>query len=117
MKKEDKRIHNNDFEQVEECYICKKLFWAKSKLELGNWETHCKKCDNKKIEELLQKEGFIRKNGIPHYGSNNQVFAWTSEKGTLFNSNYSPQSEEEKTIWYNGIVNIVKFEEQFSNKK
>ena len=117
MKKEDKRIHNNDFEQVEECYICKKLFWAKSRYELGNWETECKFCQDKSEEEREKKNEFIKKNGTPRYGSNNQIFVWTLEKDAVFNLDYKPQSNEEEEIWASGFVNVDTFEEKFGNKK
>src|SRR3990167_10201411 len=54
-KLEDKRIRNNDFEQFEKCNSCNKGFWAKSKYELGNWESDCKKC-SEKIEKNYRNE-------------------------------------------------------------
>jgi hypothetical protein len=55
MKIGDRRIQDNDFQQVEECYSCKKLFWASSEYELGNWQQECPEC-RKAREEKYERE-------------------------------------------------------------
>ena len=51
----DKRIRNDNFQQFEKCYTCKKGFWAKSRYELGNWERFCNSCQ-KKVDKKYQKK-------------------------------------------------------------
>ena len=52
MKLEQKRVRNNEFEQVEKCCKCGKLFWAKSTYELGCWQDACLLCEKKETQEF-----------------------------------------------------------------
>ena len=108
MKYEQKRINNDDFEQVERCITCKRLFWAKSYLEMGNWEYECKKCRMIRNNKNEEEHEFIKKNGKARYGGNG-IFAWTLGEKTTFNMEYEP-TEKEYERWANGIIDIDKFE-------
>ena len=90
MKKEDKRIRNNDFEQVEECYTCKKLFWAKSRYELGNWESDCNACKKNQIHKAKQKKDLFIKQGKEIKGIHNQIYGWELNGEQLLNEGYDP---------------------------
>ena len=63
MKEGDKRIRNDDFEQVVECYECHALFWATSEYELGNWQNSCNKCRKIREKKQEEKEKNIKENG------------------------------------------------------
>ena len=88
MKKEDKRIRNNDFEQVEECKTCKNLFWAKSYLELGNWESDCNACKKNQIHKAKQKKELFIKQGKEIRGIQNQIYGWELNGEQLLNEKY-----------------------------
>ena len=108
MKKGQKRIKNDDFEQMEECYSCHNLFWAKSKWELGNWERHCNKCQKKNDEEEKAKEDNIKKNGRKIVSSGGQIKGWILGDEKLFNIEYKPETEKEEEVIANGFFDLEK---------
>ena len=103
MKLYQKRIKNDDFEQVEECHKCKKLFWAKSEYELGNWENFCKFCEKENKKELKLNEDNIKKNGKAVYGANGQIKGWELDVEKVLNSEYQ-MSEKEIEMQANGFM-------------
>ena len=98
MKKEAKRVKNNDFEQTEECHECGKLFWAKSVYELGNWEDICAKCkiylrklEIKRLERIKTKGKAIKGEG--------GILGWKFGKEELINANYNfPERYKDLTL-------------------
>ena len=83
-----KRIKNDDFEQVVACYLCGKLFWAKSELELGNWEYTCKQCRKENEQKENRRKAKIVQNGEKLYGYNGMIRGWKLGDETLYNTNY-----------------------------
>lgn len=76
MKLEQKRVRNNEFEQVEKCCKCGKLFWAKSTYELGCWQDACLLCEKKETQEFEVKKKLFVEQGRELKGSDNQVYGW-----------------------------------------
>lgn len=94
MKEGDKRVYKDDFQQVEKCNTCEKLFWANSEFELGNWERNCLACSKKIAREEDKKNKRIIKNGVPYFGYKGQIYAWKLGKEVFYNQEYEPSDEK-----------------------
>ena len=124
MKQGQERVTDDDFQQVEKCETCGKLFWAVSELELGNWQRDCSDCSSRIKKEEEEKEEHIKKNGKPRLGYKKQIFAWTLGNDTVFNRDYEPSNRmrpdgkyTEYEIWMNGFIDADKFEKDFGDSK
>jgi len=87
MKEGQKRIKNDDFQQVEKCNICGDLFWAKSEYELGNWQRECEACREKRKFEQEKRDKQIRENG-EKFLRDGQIYAWKLGEDILFNDEW-----------------------------
>ena len=103
MKLNQKRIKNNDFEQIKQCNKCHSLFWAKSEYELGNWEDFCSPCKEENKTEQNLREQKIKEQGIPIIGHNGQIKGWSLNGEKLYNQLYEP-SEKEVELKANGFA-------------
>lgn len=106
MKEETKRIKNDDFEQTNKCYLCHKLFWAKSIYELGNWENFCKTCSRKNTKELENQEENIKKYGTKIYSAGGQIKGWILKKDKIYNPEYKPENIKETELMANGFIDL-----------
>lgn len=89
MKQGQKRIIDDDFQQVEECYVCSKLFWAASIYELGNWQTLCGFCEKEERTKENNRQNCIQKNGTKLYGYKKRIRGWKLKNEIFANPKYS----------------------------
>lgn len=106
MKEGQKRVKNDDFQEVARCLDCKNLFWADSEYELGNWQHTCNKC-RKKAEKLERARiNKIKKEGKPITGQNG-ILGWKLGKEEVFNCDY-PYTEDFKDINTSNIDDLIR---------
>ena len=87
LKLGDKRIHKDDFEQVEECSKCDVLFWAEGEYEMGNWQDECVSCRAKEEEKRRKRKQDIMTNGR-EVKRNERIFAWILGDQIIFNDKW-----------------------------
>lgn len=107
MKQGQKRVGNDDFEQVEECITCKTLFWAVSKWELGNWENECRECSVKREAKEQKRVDKIKKEG-KEVRRNGQVFGWSLYGEVIYNDDWTPPEHKNSTINASNIDDVIR---------
>ena len=119
MKLYQKRIKNDEFEQVEKCLSCGELFWAKQWYD--DWERECPKCVKKsKLEEQkVLKEA--KKTGKPIKNYKDEILGWDYKNSFYQNEKYNIDYNEEciidgKKITFDNIDDYIR-EEKRKGKK
>jgi DNA-directed RNA polymerase subunit M/transcription elongation factor TFIIS len=115
MKLGQKRIKNDNFEIVEKCSDCGKLFWMKAD-GYDDFYSKCRKC--LKIEEDKENEVFenAKKNGKEIKNKKGDVVGWTY-KGYFYNNpNYFIDFSDECII-ENIKINILNIDDFIREKR
>ena len=104
-----KRVKNNDFQEVAKCLSCKSLFWADSEYELGNWQRICNKCgkiDEKQEQVRIDK---VKKEGKPFKGLYG-IIGWKLGKEEVINYQYPFPKEFSDISQIDDLVRKIKRE-------
>ena len=111
MKEGDKRIKDDDFQEVVECHICCKLFWAVSEWELGNWQDKCRICRIKLEKEEKERIQNVRYNGRKIL-RNEQTYAWELEGEIVFNEDYTYPTLKNSNVNLSNIDDVIREEKK-----
>ena len=115
MKVENKRIKDDDFQELVKCSICPRLFWAISVYELGDWQNNCRICRGRLEEEEKKRQQNIRENGRKII-RNEQTYAWELESEIVFNEDYTYPTLKNSSINSTNIDDIIREQKKKGTK-